>query len=169
VTYSDTLVAWHDFYVAAGTISATLVGLLFVGISLHVKVVAAHNDVRRLARVTLSTFFTVAVISLVALIPTDRPDNSGVAFVAIGLVALTTIIPALEVLGARGRRTLPRYVLFSRFGIVLATALGLIAVGIGLIGADFHDALAGLVGIVLLMLVVSVRNTWDLLVTLASK
>ena len=169
MSYSDTLAAWHDFYIAAGTASATLVGLLFVGISLHVRVVATHNDVRRLARVTLSTFFTVVIISLVALIPTERPDNTGVALVAIGVVYLTSIVPALEVLAAKGRRTLPRYVLFSRFGIVLLTALGIIAVGAGLVAEDFHDALAGLVGMVMLMLVVAVRNTWDLLVTLAAK
>lgn len=169
MNYTDTLAAWHDFYLAASASAATLVGLLFVGISLHVKIVAAHTDVRRLARVTLSTFFTVLVMSLFALVPTDRPESTGIAIVSIGIVYLITIVPALEVLTGGGRRTLPRYILFSRFGLLMAAALGLIGIGVGLIAGDFHDALTGLIAMVVLMLIVAVRNTWDLLVTLATK
>jgi hypothetical protein len=45
---------WHDFYMLAGAASATLVGLLFVGLSLHLRIVVTTSEVRSLARVTSS-------------------------------------------------------------------------------------------------------------------
>jgi hypothetical protein len=39
VTYAETVQSWHDFYLTAGAAAATLVGLLFVGLSLHISVV----------------------------------------------------------------------------------------------------------------------------------
>src|SRR6478672_2514111 len=53
------LAGWHDLYVTVGAAAATLVGLLFVGLSLHIRVVVAHPEVRSLARVTLTDFFVV--------------------------------------------------------------------------------------------------------------
>jgi len=52
MNFADVLQGWHDFYVTAGAAAATLVGLLFVGLSLHIKVVVSQPDVRSLARVT---------------------------------------------------------------------------------------------------------------------
>jgi uncharacterized membrane protein len=110
------------------------------------------------------------VISLIVLIPNDRPQFTGDALLGVAVVALFTVLPAAaEAIGNPRRRALPRRVVLSRFGVATVTALGLAAVGAGFLAADYHDALTGLVGVVMLMLVVSVRNTWDLLVTLATK
>src|SRR2546423_1827904 len=38
-----TLAGWHDLYVTVGAAAATLVGLPSVGLSLHVRVVVAHD------------------------------------------------------------------------------------------------------------------------------
>ena len=169
MSYGETLAGWHDFFLTSGAASATLVGLLFVGISLHVKVVASHADVRGLARVTLSTYFTVVVISLLMLVPADRPTFTGELVLAAAIVALITVVaPSLDAISGR-RMTLPRRVVFSRFGVIALGYIGLAAFGIVFINGDYADALAALVGIILLMLVVAVRNTWDLLVTLATK
>ena len=170
MSFPDTIAAWHDFYITAGTASATLVGLLFVGISLHVRIVATHVDVRRLARVTLSTFVAVVMISLIMLVPTDRAAVTGVYVTWASLVSLVLIIPsALEALRTERRRALSRTVLLSRFVLVLLTFVGASVAGIVLTNGDLVDAFNLLFGAVLLMLVVSVRNTWELLVTLASK
>jgi hypothetical protein len=169
VTYAETLAGWHDFFVTCGAASATLVGLLFVGISMHVKVVATHADVRGLARVTLSTYFTVVVMSLLMLVPSDRPTFTGELVLAGSIVALFTVVPAsLEALSGR-RLSLPRRVVFSRFGVTALCYASLAGFGIVFLAGDYGDALTSLVGIILLMLVVAIRNTWDLLVTLATK
>jgi hypothetical protein len=54
--YQAALAGWHDFFILAGTASATLVGLLFVGLSLHLRIVVSTSEVRSLARVTLANF-----------------------------------------------------------------------------------------------------------------
>lgn len=169
-SYAETLGSWHDFFVTAGAASATLAGLLFVGISLHVRVVATHVDVRSLARVTLSAFFTVLVISLVMLYPTDEPVITGLALLAATLASLVLIIPAIFGAALTDRqRALPRRVILSRFGAVLVTYLGLAAVALMFQRSDSEGAFGLLFGVVVVMLVVAVRNSWDLLVTLAAK
>jgi len=60
---------WHDFYVVAGTAAATLVGLLFVGLSLHLRTVLSGSEVRSLARVTLANFGLLLFVSLFMVIP----------------------------------------------------------------------------------------------------
>jgi hypothetical protein len=50
VSYQTAVSGWHDFYLLAGTASATLVGLLFVGLSLHLRIVVTSSEVRSLAR-----------------------------------------------------------------------------------------------------------------------
>ena len=41
MSFQTALSGWHDFYILAGTAAATLVGLLFVGLSLHLRIVVA--------------------------------------------------------------------------------------------------------------------------------
>src|SRR6202035_37446 len=50
VSYQATLQRWHDFYAIPGQGAASLVGLLFVGLSLHIRMVLSRVDVRALAR-----------------------------------------------------------------------------------------------------------------------
>jgi len=47
VSFQAAVGGWHDFYLLAGTAAATLVGLLFVGLSLHLRIVIASSEVRR--------------------------------------------------------------------------------------------------------------------------
>jgi hypothetical protein len=50
MSFQEALQGWHDFYLTAGAASATLAGLLFVGLSLHLRIVVTHPEVRSLAR-----------------------------------------------------------------------------------------------------------------------
>jgi len=67
--YQTELAGWHDFYILAGTAAATLVGLLFVGLSLHLQIVVTTSEVRSLARVTLVNFAAVVFLALFMVIP----------------------------------------------------------------------------------------------------
>jgi hypothetical protein len=73
-------------------------------------------------------------------------------------------------LGAvRGKRarTISLRLSLSRFGLSALCYLGIVSMGVLLSLGDLNDALAGLLVLVVLLLVVAVRNTWDLLVTVA--
>ncbi|MDP9319573.1 MAG: hypothetical protein M3P16_00590 [Chloroflexota bacterium] len=170
MSYGDALQRWHDFYVTAGAAAATLVGLLFVGLSLHIREVVSHSDIRSLARVTLTNFFVVLLIALVVLAPmSDAPATAGwligVAAVSLGLV----FRPAIQGFRVRRSRTIGLGVLISRFGLSALCYVGLGIAGVLFGRQDFDDGLSGLLLVVVFLLLIAVRNTWDLLVTVAER
>ncbi|MHB8573353.1 MAG: hypothetical protein ACYDAY_10465 [Candidatus Dormibacteria bacterium] len=166
--YADALLRWHDFYLTAGAAAATLAGLLFVGLSLHIRVVASEPDVRSLARVTLTDFFAVLMVALLMLVPPTDPIQSGSWLIAVSVISAALIVrPAWEAVRSRRARTIGLRVLIARFGVSGLCCLATGAIGILMAGGDYQNALSALLGPVVLFLVVAVRNTWDLLVTVA--
>ena len=171
MTFVEALAGWRDFYIAAGAAAATLVGLLFVGLSLHIKVVVSHPDVRSLARATLTNFFVVLLVALVALAPTstDKATMTG-WMVGIALASIALVVrPTVDAMRMKRPRAFGTRVLFARFLVsaLCYAALGVVAVVLA--QGDYQAALNSIFVVVLVMLVVAVRNTWDLLVTVAEK
>jgi hypothetical protein len=170
VTYADALQAWHDFYVTVGAAAATLVGLLFVGLSLHIRMVVSHRDVRSLARATLTDFFVVLLIALVLLVPTGDPRTLGTWLIAIGAVSLLLVVrPALQAVRMRRQRAFGSWALATRFGLSAICFVGLATTGVIFGRLNYELGLNSLLILVIALLVVSVRNTWDLLVTVADR
>ena len=163
------LAGWHDLYVTVGAAAATLVGLLFVGLSLHIRVVVSHPEVRSLARVTLTDFFVVLLIAICVLQPTDSSAQVAYWLAAIAIVSLVLMVrPLREGLARGGARALGLATVTARFG-VSGLALAALLVCAALAGAGRPaDTLDLLLVVVVALLVVSVRNTWDLLVTVAA-
>ena len=168
VSYQTAVSGWHDFYILAGTASATLVGLLFVGLSLHLRIVVASSEVRSLARVTLANFGAVLFVALFMVIPEGQ---SAVAsqLIGAGVVSLVIIAPSLMAAGrSRGwtlqMRRVQRARLVLRFGLSTVSYLAVIVAGVLLLSSP-TSAFTWLVIATVLLLVVSLRNTWDLLVT----
>lgn len=168
MAYDAEVMRWHDFYVTVGAASATLAGLLFVGLSLHLSIVVSHSDVRQLARVTLTNFLSVLLIALFMLIPTSNPWQTGVELIISAAGAMLFV--ARAVTGARKEWQLHEMrssLLLTRFGLSFAGFAGQVAVGGLFIFSQTTLALGGLVAVVLVLLMVAVRNAWDLLVTVA--
>lgn len=159
----------RDFYVLAGTSAATLVGLLFVGLSLHLRTVIAVSEVRSLARVTLANFGAVLFVTLFMVITEDK-STAAVQVIGSGVVSLVIIAPSL-VAAARGQeRTLEmrrrdRVRLVLRFGLSIVSYLAMISAGLLLLWSFTSAFAVVLVVAIVVLLVVSLRNTWDLLVT----
>jgi hypothetical protein len=163
------LAGWHDLYVTVGAAAATLVGLLFVGLSLHIRVVVAHPEVRSLARVTLTDFFVVLLIAICVLQPTDSPAQVAYWLAAIAIVSLVLMVrPLREGLARGAARALGLATVTARFGVSVVALAGLLVCA-ALAGAGRPaDSLDLLLVVVVALLVVAVRNTWDLLVTVAA-
>lgn len=159
----------RDFYILAGTAAATLVGLLFVGLSLHLRTVIAATEVRSLARVTLANFGAVLFVSMFMVITEDK-SAAGVQLIGSGVVSLIIATPTLVAAGRNQgqilkmqRRDRARLVL--RFGLSCASYLAIVGSG-ALLLSSFVSAFAFVLAVALLvLLMVSLRNTWDLLVT----
>jgi hypothetical protein len=60
---------WHDFFVLAGTAAATLLGLLFVALSVNKESIAGRPLLRSLARQTFVALAIVLLISLLCVAP----------------------------------------------------------------------------------------------------
>jgi hypothetical protein len=170
MSYQAELSGWHDFYLLAGTASATLVGLLFVGLSLHLRIVVTTPEVRGLARVTLANFGAMLFVAIFMVIPEDR-SVAGLQIIGAGLVSLGVAAPSL-IAAARRRdwsfqmSPMQRVRVVMRFGVSGVSYLAIIVAGILLLSSR-TAAFTWLLIATVVLLVVSLRNTWDLLVTVA--
>ena len=84
---------WAEFYATIATAAATLLGLLFVAISINAESLSAgHQDSRRLAEQGFQNYFAVLLVTLIALLP-------GMSLPTLGLVAISvTIVGGIWVL-----------------------------------------------------------------------
>jgi hypothetical protein len=165
----DALEKWHDFYVLLGTGAAALVALLFVAVSLGTGFLTEER-----AEATRTFFSPVVVhfgaaffLSCIALVP-----GHGASFFAtiIGATAITGLgVAAYTTIKFLGRYRTPywsdhlAYVMFP----VLAYCALLGAAG--LIFAGHADALDVLAGSLLLLLLVNIRNAWDLMLSMVRR
>jgi hypothetical protein len=161
---------WQTFYFMVGTASATLIGLMFIAVSLGADLPAATdaNGINTFVTPMLIHFGSVLAISAVMLIPTFRLISLGIALLLIGLVfTLYSCWVGRQFIRHPGRNNFSKsdwkwYVYFPIVGdvLVMAMALWLLLSG----SLDAMNLLS--VGLVIL-LIVSVRNTWDLMLWIA--
>jgi hypothetical protein len=169
VTYAAVARDLHDFFVVAGTSAATLAGLLFVGLSLHLRTVIAASEIRGLARITLANFGAVLFVSMFMVLNEDRLA-AGWQLIGTGLVTIVFAAPSLwaasrshELTGGMTRTDRLRF--FLRFGLSALAYIAIVAAGALLLASQLDAfSLVVMVAVIVLM-VVALRNTWDLLVT----
>ena len=159
----------RDFYILAGTASATLVGLLFVGLSLHLRIVISVAEIRGLARVTLANFGAVLFVTMFMVIDEDR-ITTAIQLIVSGLISLLVATPSFLSAVRSGGRTLEmrardRLRLLLRFGLSIVSYVAVIISGLLLLSGLTSAFNTVLVSAIVVLLVMSLRNTWDLLVT----
>ena len=162
--YRTVIQGWHDFYIVAGTVAAMLVGLLFVGLSLHLRVVLSRTEVRSLARVTLANLGLVLIVSLFMVIP-EGITITRTELLFSGLVTLGLIGPSLLSATRSETRTLRGYRLLIRIAFSAGGVRGRDRCERLLHARGYRSALSGLVAVVVALVVISLRNSWDLLVS----
>lgn len=162
-------VSWSNFYAVLGEAAASLIGLLFVVSTLtaYLERSASKRGVALFLTPTVFKFAVVLALSVGALAPglSDLAHRAIVGAIAlVGLVNLTGITLGLW------RRMSAEPLHWSDpwcYGVVPAlTFLGLGA------AAAFPDpavATRGVAGAAVLLLLLSVRNAWDLVTTLAPR
>src|SRR5207245_11231376 len=146
---------WHDFYIVAGTVAATLVGLLFVGRSLHLRVVLSRTEVRSLARVTLANLGLVLIVSLFMVIP-EGISITRTELLFSGLVTLALSGPSLLSATRSETRTLRGYRLLIRIAFSAAAYVGVIVASGFYTHGDYHAALRGLLAVVVALVRASI-------------
>lgn len=157
--------SWHDFYMTAGGASAALVGLLFVGVSLHLDAVVSRPDVRATARGAFQSLVAILLVSLLVLVPQFTLADLGKALVALSAVGLLGAIrDARGMWGSSlllGARKAVQKVGFRVAGLLLMLAVGIL----------FLNGEAGAPGwlllVVFLLLASSAQTAWSLLIEVA--
>jgi hypothetical protein len=105
--------AWHDYFTTVAAVSATLAGLLFVGLTISLNHMLEGQGYLYRAWAALFLQFEALLISLFALIPGQPVSILGLEFIVTGLAVLAAIrifghyFPEDErspVLGSRGAR-----------------------------------------------------------------
>ncbi|MFZ0181289.1 MAG: hypothetical protein WAL84_15695 [Candidatus Dormiibacterota bacterium] len=169
MNYQTTLAGWHDFYSITGMAAASLVGLLFVGLSLHLRIVVTHEDVKALARVTLASLGVTLVLALFLVIPeTNDPSSTGWNAVGVGAFGFALMARPLVAAIRSSRRALSVRHIVLRFGLAALSFAAVVVAGGILVGGDYALAFTWLVGVSVALLVGALRNSWDLLVSVGA-
>jgi hypothetical protein len=160
---------WHEFYLLLGTAGATLVALLFVAVSLGVGYLTPERSsaTRMFMSPVVIHFASVFFLSAVTLVP----SHTSVFFAAlIGATAAVGIVVSAVITVQVVRTDLTNEVIdYFAYGLLPAVGYG------GLMGAAvliYAGKEAGpdlLAGSLLLLLIVNIRNAWDLTLTMVQR
>jgi modulator of FtsH protease len=160
-----TFASWHDFYLTIGAASASLIGLLFVALSLNLDTITetSSEDLRALGEQAFNSFSLVLLIALFFLIPTNDPTTYGIAFMALAIGGAYRMLRRAPVVWRGRQRDRLGEAVVWRFVLPAAALLGLLASGVGLVVSQ-PSALYWLVAVIIGLLMSAARSSWDLLV-----
>jgi hypothetical protein len=164
------LAQWHEFYVLLGTAAAALVALLFVAVSIATSVLTPDPQSRANTATYMSPvvfhYANILFLSLIALVPTQTWESFGIT---IGLASIGSVLYSAHV-AVRVHRN-PISDLADRFAYGAVPVLCYMA-GLASVWLLLNEQSAGLnvlAGAALLLLVVNIRNAWDLMLSLARR
>jgi hypothetical protein len=122
------LPAWHEFFVVGGHTGAVLLGLVFVGMEIHLDKIHEDRPMYLIAAGSALGFLYVLLFSLVLLAPPLWPWVPGIALVALSL--LTFVGTSAPFLAMRRRGDRP-----SRTGYLVVYLLPYVASFVALGGS----------------------------------
>jgi hypothetical protein len=158
-----TLPAWHDFFVASAGAAAVLLGLTFVGLSIHVERRGLDSLRRGLSIGSATSLLYALFASLLMLEPEGVPYAQAGGLVVIGLLGFISAESALAN-AHRGGLTFARLIFqFVLPGIAMAL---LLVAGVALAFA-VEPAMWAAATVVFLLIASGTQSAWDLLFSFA--
>jgi hypothetical protein len=150
---------WHDFYVASTGATAVLLGLTFVGLTIHLERRGLDTVRRSLALSSATSLVYALLTSLLMLVPEGDPY---VQAIGLGLIAIGGLISAQAALAEARRGHLSRGVLALQFIAPYVALVLLVLAGIGF-ALSLEPALWAAGAVVFLLIVAGTQSAWDLL------
>ena len=153
---------WSDYYLLVGTAGATLVALLFVAVSLGAGFLTEGRAAatRAFFSPVVIHFAAVFVISAVALVPAH---HAGFFAALVGLCAavgfFVSAVTSYQLLHNRWTDYLQDHL---GYGLLPLAAYVALIVAASLIYTRHASSLDVLAGALLVLLIVNIRNAWDL-------
>ena len=163
------LETWHEFYLLIGTAGLTLTGLLFVIVSFGARTVADQAETGVPAFISPNAvFFTaVLVVSAVFLVP-EIPRAAVGWFLCLGSFASLAYLVSTRAHRRWSENNLGRLDWIWYIALPVLSYLLLLASGVGLL-RQVESSMDGAAFSVVLLLVVGIRNAWDLALWLAAR
>src|ERR1700737_1974885 len=170
-TLAQSLHKWQNFYILVGGAAATLVGLMFVAISLGSRLITERSvpALRVWVHPTLIHFIYVLVIATIIMVPTLTRSPRGILLVFAGLLSFGNALRVVPYMRKQQREQEADRGDWVWYLIVPSISyLLFVGTGIGLLLGD-NRALNGLASAIILLLVNGIRNAWDMVVWITIK
>ncbi len=164
-----TLESWHDFFILLGTAGATLLALLFVAVSLGAGFLSESraDATRAFFSPVVVHFSAVFLMSVVALVPGHRPIFFAAA---IGVCALGGLAVATYAMVSLLRHDWTHYKQdHVAYGLLPTIAYVALLFAAFMIWTGNEHAVDILAGALLVLLLVNVRNAWDLTLSMVHR
>lgn len=158
------LATWHDFFVASAGAAAVLLGLTFVGLTVHVERRRLDPLRRGLAIGSATSLVYALFTSLLMLAPQGVPSVQTIGLVVIGLFGLISSASAL--VNAR-RAGLSQPTLALQF-VLPFLAMGLLLLAGVALALSLELALWATATVVFLLVAAGIQSAWDLLFRFAA-
>jgi hypothetical protein len=155
--------AWHDLYLMVGGAAAVLTGLIFVGVSLHLRPILSDRWLRGRAESSLLALLVVVILSGALLIPGQDRRILGAEVVAVALVSPLHSLQGVVHLARPDRLRQSAELVIGLLGALLAALAGLSLI------VQWGGGLWLLLPGGAIALTSSVWNAWRLLVDVAAE
>jgi hypothetical protein len=159
---------WHEFYELLGTAAAALLSLLFVVASIGANALSAESAgaTRTFMSPVAFHYANVLFLGLVALIPTQTWQSFGLV---LGVAAAVSLVYSMVILVRVLRDSRADMADNLAYGAVPSVCYAAGLVASFLILKQSAAGLEVLAGAALLLLVVNIRNAWDLMLAMARR
>jgi glucan phosphoethanolaminetransferase (alkaline phosphatase superfamily) len=165
----EALKEWHDFYVLVGTAGATLLGLLFVAVSLGANSLTEERQsaTRTFMSPVVVHFTSVFFLSAVALFPWHQAK---IFAALIGVTALIGAVISTYITVQVVRTDMTNYVEdYLAYGLLPGLGYVALLAAAESIYLEKYFGLDALAGALLLLAIVNIRNAWDLMLTMVRR
>jgi hypothetical protein len=168
--FSTVVAGWHEFYVMIGTAAATLMGLLFVSLSLnaHIKSGEENAGFRVLAVHTFSNFLFVLLVAIIFLIPLQSFSGLGIPLLLMGAAGLYGSVRRLFQARRVNKQAMSRTKVLRRTAGSGLCYLGLLAIAISVVRGQTRG-LYWLVPVIIVLVGEASINAWILLIKVGGK
>ncbi len=163
--FDEQILKWQSFFITLATVAGTLIGLLFISLSLTRDKVVSNPVVFRLARRSFSDFLHVVLVSLFFLIPAEGNKALGMELLLVGILRIKLLFKQAKFRVGSGQKSTVLKMVSEYVMPVLSTA-GLLIAGVEIyLGGD--NAIASIyyvvVPVIATLLFSACSNAWLLL------
>jgi hypothetical protein len=171
--FAETIASWTNFYMLTGSAAATLVGLIFVSVSLHIDFIASakkDSELSAMARLTFGNFLLILSFAFIFMVPSDTPMGIGVPLLILGLWMLART-GRLWLTFGRNRRSEGRIFASNqvlREYLIPGTVCYMVVVFVALeiLQGNTYN-LGWMVLVIIWLLISATRSAWDLMLQVA--